>query len=119
MFARKYMLWGAAFGCAFPIVATLVEALVRHGGLAPRFLAAAQRSPLLWIIDSAPIFLGLFARLAGVRQDGLVAAEAVRRAEAVRAADDLAEAARHSGRPPACSTSWYSLKRCSAAARRS
>jgi methyl-accepting chemotaxis protein len=94
MFARRYMLWGAAFGCAFPVVATLVEALVRHGGLAPRSLAAAQRSPLLWIIDSAPLWLGLFARLAGVRQDGLVAAEAVRRAEAVRAADELAEAAR-------------------------
>lgn len=35
------------------------------------FATVQKSSPLLWIIDSAPFWLGLFARLAGIRQDRL------------------------------------------------
>ncbi|MBW2462835.1 MAG: response regulator, partial [Deltaproteobacteria bacterium] len=36
-------------------------------------LIAAQGTPLLWVVDTAPVFLGLFAWLGGRRQDRLVA----------------------------------------------
>jgi signal transduction histidine kinase/CheY-like chemotaxis protein len=68
----RYTLAGIGFGCLFPLGATLLEAWKASGALGWTDLAAAQtRSPLLWIIDSAPLFLGFFASLAGVRQDRL------------------------------------------------
>lgn len=90
MFERRYALLGALFGVSFPLIGTAAEALYRHGGLGLRALAAAQSSPLLWIVDSAPIFLGIFARLAGRRQDQAVAAEQRLRETSARAAQELA-----------------------------
>lgn len=69
---RKFTFVGAAFGFSFPVIGTLVEAAVRSGSLSAAALVGAQReSPLLWIIDTAPFFLGLFASLAGRREDGI------------------------------------------------
>lgn len=70
---QKYALAGALFGFLFPIVATLI----RIAGFSLPFNIASAVSvqstdPLLWIIDSAPFFLGLFAALAGRRQDNLL-----------------------------------------------
>ncbi|MBX9810180.1 MAG: GGDEF domain-containing protein [Burkholderiales bacterium] len=39
------------------------------GGIQSIIVAAHEKQPLLYVIDSAPVFLGLFSRLAGVRQD--------------------------------------------------
>jgi two-component system sensor histidine kinase/response regulator len=67
---RRYALYGALFGCAFPVMGTLLEALLEYRSLSWTALVAAQReSVLLWIIDSAPLFLGLFASFGGRQLD--------------------------------------------------
>ncbi len=68
----RYALAGASFGAAFPIFATLLDSSLRFGSLSAGTLLAAQRTmPLHWIIDSAPFWLGLFAAIAGRREDAL------------------------------------------------
>lgn len=71
--SQKYALAGMLFGLLFPITATLIR--IGQAGL-PYSLSSAitvqTGDPLLWIIDTAPIFLGLFAFLAGQRQDNLL-----------------------------------------------
>ena len=70
--ATRHGLVGAAFGLLFVITATIVDLRLR--GLTPSLSAAGQvqrSEPLLWIIDSAPIVMGLIAALAGSRQDAL------------------------------------------------
>lgn len=65
----RYTVYGALFGFAFPIIATVFDAWIRGLGLGLSGLLEAQRTqPLHWIIDTAPIFLGLFARVAGANQ---------------------------------------------------
>ncbi|MBI1289561.1 MAG: SpoIIE family protein phosphatase [Flavobacteriales bacterium] len=65
----RYTVYGALFGFAFPVVATMFDAYMRDLGLGFGGLLEAQRTqPLHWIIDTAPIFLGLFARVAGDKQ---------------------------------------------------
>jgi signal transduction histidine kinase/DNA-binding response OmpR family regulator len=69
---RAYALYGALFGACFPVFSTLMFAGVELGGIGLDNLARAQRvSSLLWVIDSAPFFLGLFASFAGRRQDAV------------------------------------------------
>jgi hypothetical protein len=69
--AFRDSLYGAAFGFCFPIGATAVDVIfILDQSLTLTNLVQAQiRLPLHWIIDTAPVFLGLFARSAGVRQD--------------------------------------------------
>lgn len=71
----KYTLYGALFGLCFPLGAILFLLLI--GDVSPGFnlldmVAQAHQNSLLYIIDTAPFFLGLFARLAGIRQDRLL-----------------------------------------------
>lgn len=71
----KYTVYGALFGLCFPvgsIVGLYVVGQVSGAGLG-EVLRQAHANPLLYIIDTAPFFLGLFARIAGVRQDRLLA----------------------------------------------
>jgi len=69
---QKYALIGVLFGLMFPLGASLLR--IANTGL-PFELASfaiVQRSDsLLWIIDTAPVFLGIFAAIAGRRQDVL------------------------------------------------
>jgi two-component system cell cycle sensor histidine kinase/response regulator CckA len=68
--ANRYSLYGALFGACFPLFATLLAAYLAHGALDLAAVVAVQRaSPLLWIIDSAPLWLGLFAWFGGVQMD--------------------------------------------------
>ena len=70
--AFHYTLAGALFGAAFPLAATLLEVFLRGQPARWAAITDAQRTtPLLWIIDSAPVFLGLFAYMAGSRQQKL------------------------------------------------
>jgi GAF domain-containing protein len=74
---RRYALMGVLFGFLFPIGATII----RIAGAGIRFnlsgiVLVQSTDPLLWIIDTAPFFLGLFAALAGRRQDRLQEANA-------------------------------------------
>ncbi len=67
---RRYALLGILFGLLFPVVATIIRI---QGSDLPfsisSFVTTHSHDPLLWIIDTAPLFLGLVAMLAGRRQD--------------------------------------------------
>lgn len=70
--ANKFTLYGAIFGFLFPIIATIIQAISHNKEISWAAVVQVQTTdPLLWIIDSAPFFLGLFARFAGRRQDQL------------------------------------------------
>ena len=69
---RRYALAGALFGLLFPIGATFIR--IANSNLPLEFASIGivqSTDSLLWIIDSAPLFLGFFAAIAGRRQDNL------------------------------------------------
>lgn len=64
---------GVMFGFSFPIISTLLDAYVRDMGFSLAALIETQRTqPLHWVIDSAPIFLGFFSCLAGIKQQAVI-----------------------------------------------
>jgi methyl-accepting chemotaxis protein len=94
MNAKRYALYGALFGLCFPVFGSVFQALVAFGDLPfGAGLGKAQAMPLMWVIDTAPVFLGLFASFAGHRQDQVIAFEAARREAFARTAGDLFTAA--------------------------
>jgi methyl-accepting chemotaxis protein len=94
MFTRKYAVYGAAFGVMFPVFGTMIEAVSRGYGISPGALWQAQtQSALLWIIDTAPFFLGVFASIAGRSQDQIIALESARREGYLKTASELFTAA--------------------------
>jgi GAF domain-containing protein len=69
---QKYAFAGAFFGLLFPIHATVIRILDEGLPLNLFSIFTVQSTdPLLWIIDTAPVFLCLFAIIAGLRQDSL------------------------------------------------
>jgi GAF domain-containing protein len=67
--AVKYLLYGVLFGLLFPMLS--MTWLLVQSGTVLTLAGIAQihaNQPLLWVIDSAPVFLGIFAYFAGVRQ---------------------------------------------------
>jgi GAF domain-containing protein len=65
----KYMLFGVLFGLLFPIVS--IGWILVQTRMALTLAEIGQihlNQPLLWVIDTAPVFLGFFAYIAGVRQ---------------------------------------------------
>jgi GAF domain-containing protein/CheY-like chemotaxis protein len=89
---RRYAWAGAAFGCLFPIGGTLIGILLAHLPLSLASIVEVQRAqPLLWIIDTAPLFLGAFAAVAGRREEALQRANA--RLRSVSAGLEQSEAA--------------------------
>ena len=94
MYTRKYALIGAGFGVLFPLFGTMIEAITRGFGLSLAGLVRAQmESPLLWIIDTAPFFLSVFASMAGRSQDQNTALESARREGYLKTASELFTAA--------------------------
>jgi methyl-accepting chemotaxis protein len=93
MYTRRYALYGALFGLLFPLTGTIVHALDGGFGLGVGGLLRAQRSTLLWIVDSAPLVLAVFASFAGRRQDQILAMDAARRENYLRTASELFSAA--------------------------
>ena len=76
---KRYALLGALFGFCFPVGATAILIFQNDLSWSLSSITFLQRTtPLLWIIDSAPFFLGLFASFAGVRQDRLIGVLAAR-----------------------------------------
>lgn len=64
----KYTLAGVLFGCCFPLGATIFDLLVQGRSFTFADILAVQfGQPLHWIIDTAPLFLGVFAALSGKR----------------------------------------------------
>lgn len=76
----RYAAGGAVFGLLFPFAAAamlLASGAVGVPATAAGLVAATHaHSPLMYLIDTAPVFLGLFAGFAGVRQARLVALNA-------------------------------------------
>ncbi|MBL4585755.1 MAG: response regulator [Flavobacteriales bacterium] len=67
---QKFALYGVLFGLCFPIIGTLFQCLIDYQNISWQNLVLAQKnSPLLWIIDSAPLILGLFASFGGKQLD--------------------------------------------------
>src|SRR5512146_481834 len=94
MQARRFAVYGVVFGLGFPVIGTIIGALSRGIGLGPAGLARAQAaSPLLWIIDAAPLFLAVLAYLAGRAQDATLELEAARRDGYEKTAHELFTAA--------------------------
>lgn len=70
--ANIYTIYGMLFGFMFPVVSTYINAFIEFNDISFNSLLQVQKTdPLLWVIDSAPFILGLFARFAGLRQDKL------------------------------------------------
>ena len=68
--ANNYTFYGVLFGLLFPLAGTLLEVISHpNGSFIESFIQLQQSSKLLWIIDSVPFWLGLFARLIGSKQD--------------------------------------------------
>jgi len=94
MHARRFAIYGVLFGLGFPIIGTVIEAFTRGYGLTPDALARAQAaSPLLWIIDTAPFFLGVLAFVAGRGQDHAAGLDTARRDGYLKTASELFTAA--------------------------
>lgn len=73
--ADRYTLFGALFGLCFPVGSIFFLYLIGEIGEAQSLIEIvrdAHKNLLLYVIDTAPLFLGMFARLAGVRQDRIL-----------------------------------------------
>lgn len=67
---QRYTLIGVAFGILFPAISTVLKVVLSPQGFSLGGMVLVQKTdPLLWVIDSAPIFLGFFASLAGRQTD--------------------------------------------------
>ncbi len=74
----RYASWGVLVGLLFALIATWIEVAVQNLPLGIESAIYVQRTnPLLWIIDGAPIVLGLLAAIAGNRQDALIQLNAI------------------------------------------
>jgi len=69
----RYTLLGVLMGCLFPMLGMLYAVLVNHlpAGWAD-FVKMQREQPLLWIIDTVPLFLGFAFGVAGMREDSLI-----------------------------------------------
>ena len=64
---RNYFLVGVLFGLMFPIMAITLELILKKQALSLTSLAwIHNENKLLYMIDTAPLFLGLFALIGGV-----------------------------------------------------
>ncbi|MBI5840373.1 MAG: PAS domain S-box protein [Chloroflexi bacterium] len=69
----RYTLFGIFFGLLFPLLGSILALWERSIPVSLQAILELQKnSPLLWIIDTAPLFLGIFANIAGRRQDSLL-----------------------------------------------
>jgi diguanylate cyclase (GGDEF)-like protein len=67
--ANKYTLYGVLFGICFPLSAHFLLYITQPDSTWITLIYSAHTNPLLYLIDTAPVVLGLFARIAGLRQD--------------------------------------------------
>jgi serine phosphatase RsbU (regulator of sigma subunit) len=69
---NRFSLYGIGFGLLFPVFSTIAETWMRYGLITCQTIFLTQAtSPLLWVIDTAPIVLGLFARITGIKQEAV------------------------------------------------
>lgn len=71
-YTNRYTLYGVLFGIFFPTFATLLDSFLKYNSIEFALIIHTQTSNhLLWIIDTAPFFLGLVARMVGKKRDEL------------------------------------------------
>ena len=88
-----HTLRGVAFGCCFPLLATLLDLWSQGTGITLADALRVQRTqPLHWIIDTAPFFLGLFAFIAGRRQEEVRRASTSLKQQVATRTQEIAEA---------------------------
>lgn len=69
----RYLLIGIFFGFLFPISATLLDLKIHRLNLNWEAILFVQKEqPLHWMIDTAPLFLGLFALVGGLKQSQII-----------------------------------------------
>ncbi len=69
-YTRRYTILGVLFGFCFPLVATILDVLHHRLPLTLESMASRQSvEPLHWIVDLAPLVLGVFAYVAGRQRD--------------------------------------------------
>ena len=68
----KFALFGTLFGFMFPLIALVSEILSRSLEFSWQTILTLSENHLIWIIDTAPFFLGLFAYSIGIRQKRLL-----------------------------------------------
>lgn len=67
---KRFALYGALFGVCFPVIGSLLQCWVDTMSFTwSNILHVQAESKLLWIIDTAPLFLGLFASFGGRQMD--------------------------------------------------
>lgn len=77
--AYRYALYGALFGACFPvgsIIFLYATGMVESRSILTEIALAHVEQPLLYVIDTVPIFLGWFASIAGKNQDRIIAINA-------------------------------------------
>ncbi len=63
-------LFGIVFGLLFPLIATPIQVLVLRLPFTLSNIVEAQLSqPLLWLVDTAPLFLGLFSFFSALQEE--------------------------------------------------
>lgn len=78
----QYALIGAVFGFTFPIIGTVLQVVFSGFALTPANLVRVHLGfPLLWVVDTAPIVIGMLAGYAGHKQDMLLKANEQLRAQ--------------------------------------
>ena len=91
-----YAIFGFVAGILWPIVGMFFAVWVNRipVGLA-EFIRMQRTQPLLWIIDTAPLFLALTFGLAGRRQDNLIHLKASLQETVLERTSDLQRANRN------------------------
>ncbi|MFK7924065.1 MAG: response regulator [Bacteroidia bacterium] len=73
----RFLILGIICGCAFPVLAASLDLYLAEKSLNfSNWWQFQQVNPLHWIIDTAPLFLGVLAGIVGRKQDKLEAVNA-------------------------------------------
>lgn len=67
--AKCYTVYGIIFGICFPLSAFVLLYFTQRNNSIADVFHAAHTNPLLYLIYTAPLVLGIIARIAGIRQD--------------------------------------------------
>ena len=67
--ANSYTVYGVLFGICFPLAAIVILYFTQSYIGWENVINNAHTNPLLYLIDTAPLVLGIIARIAGLRQD--------------------------------------------------
>lgn len=97
--STRYAIAGAVFGLIFPLVAFWVADwhIAPGDDLLASFRQLHRANPLLWIIDTAPVFLGALSYVAGLHAQKLAALGASLEERVARRTEDLRHAIDHDG----------------------